>query len=171
MLFDKLNVKNIEEGIFAVKNFISKDDCKNIVDTLKIEKYSIRKDNIYVYDVNEKTLFYSNFIENIIKENISHPLLIKEGGFNCIVKGNGMSKHNDLDGFDHKRFSKKYGVILYLNDFEGGEINYPKLNKSYHPSAGDLLIHKSYIEHEVLEVKSENRYTYTSYLWSKKDVI
>ena len=171
MLFDNLNIENIGDGIFAVKNFISEHECKDIVDILSIGTYTIRKDNILVYDLNENILLKSNFIENKIKENISHPLLIKEGGFNCILQGNGMSKHNDLYGFDHKNFSKKYGVVLYLNNFDGGEINYPKFNVSYHPSAGDLLLHKSYIEHEVLEVKSANRYTYTSYLWSKKNVI
>ena len=171
MLFDKFNIKNIEDGIFAVNNFISEDECKKIVETLKSAKYTVRKDNILVYELNEESLSQSNFIENKIKENISDPLLIKEGGFNCILQGNSMSKHNDLDGFDHRNFSKKYGVVLYLNNFDDGEINYPKLNVSYHPSPGDLLVHKSYIEHEVLKVNSDSRYTYTSYLWSKKNVI
>ena len=118
MLFDKFNIKNIEDGIFAVNNFISEDECKKIVETLKSAKYTVRKDNILVYELNEESLSQSNFIENKIKENISDPLLIKEGGFNCILQGNSMSKHNDLDGFDHRNFSKKYGVVLYLNNFD-----------------------------------------------------
>jgi hypothetical protein len=171
MLFDRFNIKNIEEGIFVVKKFMSEDNCKNIVDILKNARYIVRKDNILVYDLNKESLLQRNIIENKIKENIAYSLFIGEGQFNCILQGNNMNKHKDLDEFDHKRFSKKYGVVLYLNNFDGGEINYPKLNISYHPSAGDLLLHKSYIEHEVLEVKSEKRYTYSSYLWSKKNVI
>jgi hypothetical protein len=171
MLFDKFKIKDIDDGIFVVQNFISEYECQNIVDALTNEKYTIRKDNMLVCERNEKTLFYSNFIENKITENIAPSLLIKEGGFNCILQGNTMTGHTDLDGFDHKKFSKKYGVVLYLNNFVGGDVRYPKLDISYHPSAGDLLMHKPHILHEVLEVKSHNRYTYTSYVWSEKNVV
>jgi len=171
MLFDNLDTKKISDDIFVVKNFILQDECESIVNILNASEYTVRKDNIFVYNMTKDLTESSNFIENKIKENISLPLMIKPGGFNCISKGNLMSKHNDLDGFDHKNFSKKYGVVLYLNNFEGGEINYPKENISYHPQAGDLIAHRSYLQHEVLEVKSNYRYTYTSYLWSEKNVI
>jgi hypothetical protein len=170
-LFDKFIVENIDDGIFVVKNFISENECQNIVDMLQDEKYKIRRDNMLACELSDKTLFYSNFIENKIAENIGPNLLIKQGGFNCILQGNTMTGHTDLDGFDHRSFSKKYGVVLYLNNFIGGQVRYPKLNISYQPSAGDFLMHKPHILHEVLEVKSHNRYTYTSYVWSQKNVV
>jgi hypothetical protein len=60
----------------------------------------------------------------------------------------------------------EYGCVVYINDdFEGGDLYYPKLGLSYTPSAGDLVIHGSRIRHGVSEVKSGIRYVYPSFLY------
>lgn len=58
--------------------------------------------------------------------------------------------------------SIKYGIVYYVNsDFEGGELFYPKLNITYKPEAGDLIIHPGTLEymHGVRDVKSGVRYS------------
>lgn len=60
------------------------------------------------------------------------------------------------------------GIIIYFNDFVGGDIYYTKQNIRYQPKAGDLLIHSSqkHCEHEVQEVKSNIRYSHSSHLFN-----
>ncbi len=55
-----------------------------------------------------------------------------------------------------------YKIGLYIGDFEGGEINFPKINFKYKPEENDLLIFKvdREYEHETLEVTSGTRYAY-----------
>jgi hypothetical protein len=58
-------------------------------------------------------------------------------------------------------------LICYLNDdYEGGEINFPRFNISYKPAANELLIFPSnYIyNHSVSEVTSGTRYSVVSWL-------
>jgi hypothetical protein len=60
------------------------------------------------------------------------------------------------------------GLIIYLNDFEGGELYYSNQDVTYYPKAGDLVIHSSqdHCKHQVQEVKSEVRYSHSSHLFN-----
>jgi hypothetical protein len=60
------------------------------------------------------------------------------------------------------------GLIMYLNDFEGGEIYYSNQDVTYYPKAGDLVIHSSqeHCRHQVQEVKSDIRYSHSSHLFN-----
>jgi hypothetical protein len=60
------------------------------------------------------------------------------------------------------------GLIMYLNDFEGGEIYYLNQDVTYYPKAGDLVIHSSqdHCKHQVKEVKSDIRYSHSSHLFN-----
>jgi hypothetical protein len=60
------------------------------------------------------------------------------------------------------------GIIIYFNDFEGGELHYSNQWVSYYPKAGDLVIHSSqnHCRHQVQELKSEIRYSYSSHLFN-----
>jgi hypothetical protein len=60
------------------------------------------------------------------------------------------------------------GLIMYLNDFEGGEIYYSNQDVTYYPKAGDLVIHSSqdHCKHQVKEVKSDIRYSHSSHLFN-----
>lgn len=54
------------------------------------------------------------------------------------------------------------GIVYYINDnYDGGELFYPKLNIEYKPKAGDLIIHPGTIEymHGVRDVTSGVRYS------------
>jgi hypothetical protein len=60
------------------------------------------------------------------------------------------------------------GLIMYLNDFEGGEIYYSNQDVTYYPKAGDLVIHSSqeHCKHQVQVVKSDIRYSHSSHLFN-----
>lgn len=60
------------------------------------------------------------------------------------------------------------GLIMYLNNFEGGEIYYSNQDVTYYPKAGDLVIHSSqeHCKHQVQEVKSDIRYSHSSHLFN-----
>jgi hypothetical protein len=60
------------------------------------------------------------------------------------------------------------GLIMYLNDFEGGQIYYSNQDVTYCPKAGDLVIHSSqeHCKHQVQEVKSDIRYSHSSHLFN-----
>jgi hypothetical protein len=97
------------------------------------------------------------------KEKIS----ISDFGILSRTSGRGMGEHHDSgDGDPHET---KYGLVLYLNtqnkDFTGGELYYPKLNVTYYPAAGDLVIHPGSEEysHEVKDVTSGIRYMMSSF--------
>jgi hypothetical protein len=79
----------------------------------------------------------------------------------------GIITRNFKDGYflhwdsEHDK-TIKYGIVYYANDnFDGGEIFYPKFNIEYKPKAGDLIIHPATMEymHGVRDVSSGVRYS------------
>jgi hypothetical protein len=60
------------------------------------------------------------------------------------------------------------GLIMYLNDFEGGEIYYSNQDVTYYPKPGDLVIHSSqeHCRHQVQKVLSDIRYSHSSHLFN-----
>lgn len=60
----------------------------------------------------------------------------------------------------------KFGLVVYFNEFGGGEIYYPRQNIQYHPKPGDLVVHSSEENcfHGVKEVTEGYRYSYSGFL-------
>jgi Rps23 Pro-64 3,4-dihydroxylase Tpa1-like proline 4-hydroxylase len=62
--------------------------------------------------------------------------------------GKSMTAHRD--NFD--KSSNHFICMMYINDnFSGGELNLIDINLKYKPVAGDIIIYKGNVEHEVLE--------------------
>lgn len=58
--------------------------------------------------------------------------------------------------------SIELGIVYYVNDnYDGGELFYPKFNIEYKPQAGDLIIHPGTLQymHGVRDVKNGVRYS------------
>lgn len=88
------------------------------------------------------------FSFSIKKEYITVSKLLPEHG--------GMSVHKDNQSEDSNHFI----CMLYLNDdYEGGELAFPDLNVKYKALAGDIIMYKANIPHEVLPLVSGVRYT------------
>jgi hypothetical protein len=73
-----------------------------------------------------------------------------------LLPGEGMGVHAD----NKSESSNHFICMVYTNsDFSGGEIAFPELDILYKPTAGDVLIYKANILHEVLPVTSGIRYS------------
>jgi hypothetical protein len=85
--------------------------------------------------------------------------------YGILKYGVGQKFTNHID--DHTVYPRRVSTVYYLNDdYEGGEINFPRFNISYKPAANELLIFPSnYIyNHSVSEVTSGTRYAVVSWL-------
>lgn len=75
---------------------------------------------------------------------------------------------NSNDIFDplHSCLNVKYAYVVYINDFEGGDIYYPEVNISYSPKPGDMIIHSSSkkYKHGVKKVISGPRYAFNNFI-------
>lgn len=68
---------------------------------------------------------------------------------------------------DHKDFHRRLSLVYYLNDdYEGGEITFPRFGITYKPNANELLLFPStYVyNHSILPVRSGIRYSVVSWL-------
>lgn len=66
----------------------------------------------------------------------------------------------------------QYGYVVYINDFDGGELYYPEWDLEYKPTAGDLVIHSSSkkYRHGVKKVLRGPRYAYTNFVTLAEDM-
>jgi hypothetical protein len=72
---------------------------------------------------------------------------------------------NHID--DHVDFHRRVSAIYYMNDdYEGGEINFPRFGISYKPMANEMLLFPStYVyNHSVNEVTQGTRYAVVSWM-------
>jgi len=84
--------------------------------------------------------------------------------FHCIQRipaGDFMGEHNDKN-----IPSNMYGCVAYINDdFEGGELVFPRLGVSVRPKAGMLVVHSSEEPHMINTVHGKNRYMITCFVY------
>jgi|LauGreDrversion4_2_1035121.scaffolds.fasta_scaffold427710_2 predicted 2-oxoglutarate/Fe(II)-dependent dioxygenase YbiX len=165
------NFDYLSEGVILFKKFLTEESCSDIMSELVLLEHNKNEDGINVIAHSEVSINNSDYIESLISKVVPINFNVMHGGFQFMSQGDSMAKHHDLYHFNFKEANKEYSIVLYLNNFEGGEINYPDINIVHSPKIGDLILHKPSIRHEVLKLKSENRYTYTSFLWSQRNVI
>lgn len=85
--------------------------------------------------------------------------------YSILKYGVGQKFVNHVD--DHKDYHRRMSTIYYINDnYEGGEIVFPRFGITYKPAANDFLVFPStYVyNHSVLPVKSGQRYAVVSWL-------
>lgn len=182
------NATRIGIDIFLYKNFLDKEELdiyNNILSSLNEKDWTQANPNI-------NWMWHTDPIPEIvfIKDKISDLILDKElfvgpgNSFVRLLKGAIWGEHSDdyefREAIEKSKNYKEgddfleetvpvYGLIVYFNEFDGGEIYYPNQNVLYHPKPGDLVIHGSGHEclHGVKEVKSEVRYSYSNNIRKK----
>lgn len=172
------NIYKPDENIYVIKNFSTPEErefCMTFVD--KANEAEWNKDQrewwnnkILFLGENQEFLSVSNGILDRIRLLLEEEYNWVVGGMSSIHRmrvGEGMFLHadNPTEEMGKNNFVQ-YGMVLYHNDFNGGDLVYPELGIQYHPEAGDLVIHPgiSRYKHEVSPVTGPgNRYVSTTF--------
>jgi hypothetical protein len=168
--------EKITDEIYLCKNFLSKEECQEIIEDAKLDTEAQGKQ--YRSNILIK---YKKRLLNLI--NFSSQYNVKEnninGGWDKIV----LRSDNDEDKFhiDIYNYLNKYiesstiveypgmekintsyisFVIYFSEDFDGGSIYYPEYNFKYKPSVGDMILHNVQIVHGVEPITSGDRWSY-----------
>ena len=178
------NKKEIAENVFLFENFLTEEEVKifyNIAILSDSSMWIVETDDWYknrLLRIPDYTNLLNKYKSNIIEiENRYKELFYKEINsteFNFIDNrtiykadvGDLMPPHYDLGGNSLVR----YGIVIYINDnYEGGEIYYPKLKVSLKPKSGSIIFHPSTIKytHGVKPVVSGTRYSMANFIAEK----
>jgi predicted 2-oxoglutarate/Fe(II)-dependent dioxygenase YbiX len=65
-----------------------------------------------------------------------------------------------------------FGCVVYLNNnFEGGNLYYPRIKQSFEPVPGRLVVHASDEPHMVETVTKGTRYMLTCFVYQSPDAV
>lgn len=187
MQIDFSKMKKIGEDIYVYKNFITKEEqlyFSNKALSKKESEWNIANKNI-------NWMKYSNSDKEVelIRNKINSLILDKalylgiSTSLTMMVDGGTWGEHADEHDFlETIERAKSYrdgdpydlepdslwGLVVYFNDFKGGELYYPIQKIEYKPEAGDLLIHSSrnHCRHGVKEVLSGPRITHSNNIYT-----
>jgi hypothetical protein len=183
-MFSNKNFEKLGEDIYVFHNFASTHDCDLICADIESSK-----------DKDWEELYFKRFMSKIsvsdyvagLRDGVA--LLLKNNleigsgvRLQKMMKGSWFGPHTDDHGFsdmikaidsyvEGEEYdivkNNAFGFVVYLNDFEGGEIEYVNQNIKYKPIKGDLLIHGAHetCKHQVNEVLSEKRYCYANNIY------
>ncbi len=163
-------------GVIVIDNFITKDEAEYIIELYESldesETYKDVKKNrkITVNPKNENFIPTVSKVFNKIKEIFSdEELYLSEFMISSYYPGYSMGVHSDLTDREHFAVS----AVLYLNnDFTGGDIIFPVVDKRHSPRLGDLAIFDSRLkdnDHGVETVTSGVRYVMPIWITSDKN--
>lgn len=85
--------------------------------------------------------------------------------YQILKYGKGQHFTNHID--DHEKYHRRVSSVYYINDdYEGGEINFPRFNISYKPKANQMIVFPStYVyNHSVSPVIDGERYSVVSWI-------
>lgn len=138
-------------------------------------------DTIVVSSIKSKTppaspgdFFQQNMldiIETIFKPSVTqymadHGVFFEDYETYSILKyGAGQKFINHID--DHPKHHRRVSMVYYMNeDYEGGEIEFPRFNIKYKPKANDLILFPSgyTYNHSVHPVVSGTRYAIVGWI-------
>ena len=161
--------EKITDGAYIFRNFFSDDLCKKMCkDSKDSDPGSVHLrevDNIYLIGT------------PVLKECIDQVNeLLKCSGYWTdlylhwmVPKGYRFYVHRDDANPDYSGFDKKWGGVIYISDFEGGELYYPDVNIECKPNKGDMVIHRSDLPHGTKINQTDERRTITFVVYSKKE--
>lgn len=173
--FDKL-----EDNIYVYHNFVLSDELDQINNDLDCleerlwHKFENRQHN--------QSPELASMIPVLDRLNAVVPngfSIVQHTSINRLSRGESWGIHSDNAEFIDIRNKSKtlapgepfqivdntvYGIVIYFNQFDGGELFYTKKNFLYKPSPGDLVIHgaEEDCEHMVKKVLSDKRYSYSN---------
>jgi len=162
--------------VTVLKDFITNEDIALGINILSDVSLQIFKDNPAA-KVAPESIFVKELLSRYsVKATAAHEEIHKVDSKVYTVEGFltkwdvGSSAGLHVDNHDGYEFLE-YSTVVYLNDdFEGGEIYFPRLKFTYKPNKGDAVIFPcnsvDYV-HGVTEVTSGTRYTLA--MWHTTD--
>jgi alkanesulfonate monooxygenase SsuD/methylene tetrahydromethanopterin reductase-like flavin-dependent oxidoreductase (luciferase family) len=167
-IFERIGIK--ENNLKVFSNFISPEECKTIVESIKNttpssqkpvqfgpeqQPLTFRKD----WDTSPYIEKYKNIVKGIVEAEYPVRVINRSAKIAEWTKNDVYDLHiNDLGINDFNNMS----ATIYLNDdFEGGEYHFPAQNKTFRPKVGDLIIFPGnmYYNHIISRITSGSRYT------------
>jgi hypothetical protein len=175
---DDIQSEEIFPGVFLIKNFLSEQECDFILETMsepkEINEYNPKK----IFAIDRSTLIidrlkeyvlddlyvYESFTGTVLKKGGNHPIHL-DNPYGYLDR----DAHNSINPGEpvYKYKSHAWGTVVYLSNFEGGEIFYPNYMEYYSPKKGNLIVHTSEIDmpHGVLNAKDNNRFIHTTFFY------
>ena len=150
----------------TIDNFISKEECNYLIDTVKnIETWQEAASDYW----SNRTLNAINIL-SLYREEVIYPDLFEMvRWFPETELPPHVDDMTDAEGYEwfHHRH---YGSVIYLNDdYVGGHTFYPNHNVEIIPKAGTLTLHPGDPNHlhGVTKVEGSMRYTIASF-WTRE---
>jgi hypothetical protein len=171
-MFLDLGFTKLGKDIYLYKKFVSNEECKQIVkivDSMKKDEFNWLDSETCVTkqipEIDSIKKRFINILDNKLKIGDNSSIVI-------MSKGSSLGTHSDDHDFKYSSENIIYGMVIYFNEFDGGEIYYPTQNIKYKPQPGDLIIHsaKSHCLHGVKEVKNNARYCHSNHIYEIKDI-
>lgn len=193
-----MSVTRLAKDIIIDENFLSKEDCKKVIDVLELqatnkklqwtpisfyESYSSNLPKDSDSEIKECGLS-ENFFANLRKRIIENVALIDNLNPSSIVEigyhtqkwevgayARAHSDNTDEEGNPSAFERSRYAGFVYLNeDFEGGVLNFVKSGISIKPKTGMLAVFSGGFEnmHEVTMITKGTRYTLGSF-WDDRE--
>lgn len=187
IMFNKSGFNQIGKDIYVYHNFITEEECNELVKIGESFKEEIWKSRFGTKEEGHQWLEYS--IEQLIPihkrlSSILDDEVYLSDNLSLIrmKKGATWGVHSDNHDFLHLieankklkdgeefelRQNNVMGVVMYFNNFDGGKLYYTKQKIEYQPKKGDLVMHSSeeHCEHGVDELKSDIRYSHSNHLY------
>jgi hypothetical protein len=176
-IVDLSKAEKLHDMVYVFHNVFSDEQCE---DTMAKSKYSDQHNSYKIPKVNTFVKILTEAVnmedEKVILNEILKPgpdVLYSDLCITNVQKTKCWGPHED--SMKSRDFNKDgrlfYAGVLYLNDFEGGEIVYPDIDVKYKGKKGDLIIHDANVWHFVNRVQTADRYAMTFYVWKKHDDI
>lgn len=186
-MFNKNYFEEIGEDIYVFKNFLTKEYCdelSNSISSLGEDQWDLIGESGRYFS-KPGTVNFEPIYDKIVSEiELEKDFSINHGSRALkMIKNSYMAPHADNIEYDslQRQASKyiegepydliqntNYGIVIYLNEFEGGELEYVNQNIVYKPNVGDFVIHsaKEHCTHGVKTVLSDFRYSYSNNIFN-----
>lgn len=155
-----------------LKNFLTEEECESISTILEkvkdIDWHGSKKSPNYLLAKNNGKYELTNKLIEINQKynNIFDKKYRIDGPSSMSVMRFGSVCELHADNCEEINYDWIWTAVAYFNDFDGGEISYPKKSIVYKPEKGDLLFHRPdyEYEHQILEVLSDKRFITSAYI-------
>jgi Rps23 Pro-64 3,4-dihydroxylase Tpa1-like proline 4-hydroxylase len=160
------NAAEVKEGSDSAVNTKTRDTSSIGVSYLGSINNTLSHSISERFFINLNNLFFENF-DQIEKDYMSTYGIGSEwhDQYGILKYGVGQKFTNHID--DHPSYHRRVSTVYYLNDnYEGGEINFPRFDITFKPKANQMLVFPStYVyNHSVSPVVQGERYAVVSWL-------